>query len=369
MGAQKLERKLLVAIVAVVTVACGIAAFTSRGSGGSSSQGATGNIVTVEPDGGVSDAAGAATPADGGAAAGSDGTISVGTPDELAATDTTATDTAATNTVPEDPTTLDSAASAGEDLDGTPALGEGCRTRGETLRVGSSGDAVSCLQTALSNAGFYTGSISGSYDDATAVAVKALQTERKLYVDGVAGRESGLSLGIWPDEAAMVVHTPKPASGAKDTMGYRLSSVAVSGNDPAMPALPDNSGSGRRLVYERIAQRVWAVGSDGKVVRSWLVSGSQYNNEVPGTYQVYSKSNPSTAWNGKAILPKMVRYQKTTRGNIGFHGIPIHVEDGSPYMTDAELGTRLSGGCQRQADLDADFTWDFADVGTTVVVL
>jgi hypothetical protein len=32
------------------------------------------------------------------------------------------------------------------------------------------------------------------------------------------------------------------------------------------------------------------------------------------------------------------------------------------------LGTRLSGGCTRQADLDADFMWDFAQIGTTVIV-
>jgi lipoprotein-anchoring transpeptidase ErfK/SrfK len=38
-------------------------------------------------------------------------------------------------------------------------------------------------------------------------------------------------------------------------------------------------------------------------------------------------------------------------------------------MKDSELGQRLSGGCQRQADADATFMWDFAQVGTKVVVL
>ena len=37
-------------------------------------------------------------------------------------------------------------------------------------------------------------------------------------------------------------------------------------------------------------------------------------------------------------------------------------------MTEAELGTRLSGGCQRQANADARFMWNFAPVGTPVVV-
>jgi lipoprotein-anchoring transpeptidase ErfK/SrfK len=99
------------------------------------------------------------------------------------------------------------------------------------------------------------------------------------------------------------------------------------------------------------------------------VSGSQYNNEIPGTYQIYSRSEQSTAWNGRAILPYMIRWRQTEIGHIGFHGIPRHVEDGSPYQTEDELGTRLSGGCQRQSDPDARFLWAFAPVGTTVVVL
>jgi hypothetical protein len=65
----------------------------------------------------------------------------------------------------------------------------------------------------------------------------------------------------------------------------------------------------------------------------------------------------------------MVRWLKTDIGAIGFHALPLHVEDDSPYQTEAELGTRLSGGCQRQANLDAEFTWDFAQIGTKVVVI
>jgi lipoprotein-anchoring transpeptidase ErfK/SrfK len=123
------------------------------------------------------------------------------------------------------------------------------------------------------------------------------------------------------------------------------------------------------LVYDRNGQRIWAVGDDNVVIRSWLISGSKYNNETPGTHKVYSRSDVSTAWNGKAYLYKMVRWLKTDIGAIGFHALPIHVADNSPYQTDAELGQRLSGGCQRQANLDADFTWDFAQIGTPVVVI
>jgi lipoprotein-anchoring transpeptidase ErfK/SrfK len=182
----------------------------------------------------------------------------------------------------------------------------------------------------------------------------------------VVGRESALELGIWPDEESLVVRTPPPPPNTPDSMGFYLSPVASTGDDA--PPLPPNSGSGRRVVYDRAGQRVWAVDGDGRIVRSWLVSGSKFSNEEPGTHTVYSKSEMSTAWNGQAFLPKMIRYQQTDIGHIGFHGIPRHVSDNSPYQTTDELGTRLSGGCQRQHDLDAAFLWAFADIGTTVVV-
>lgn len=243
----------------------------------------------------------------------------------------------------------------------------GCKINKRELRLGDSGDAVTCLQQALVAGGFMTGSVSGQFDNATFSAVNKLQKEKDLFVDGMVGRETALALDIWPDEASLVIHTPPPAAGAVDLMGYPLSYVATSG--PDAPPLPPNSGSGKRVVYDRAGQRVWAVDANNRVIRSWLVSGSKYNNEVPGVHKVYSRSEVSTAWNGRAYLPHMIRWLKTDIGNIGFHGIPRHVSDGSRYEKDSELGTRLSGGCQRQADLDANFMWDFAQIGTTVVVL
>ena len=308
------------------------------------------------------------------AISGGSGTGASGSPDvdaspsvasTIAIAPPTATDTGATTTTPVDsaPPGTDASDLVGEDSSSSTS----CVMTERSLGGGSTGDSVTCLQTALAAAGYYTGPISGVYDNATSAAVKKLQTDRDLFVDGLAGRETGLSLGIWPDEQSMVIRTPAPAPGAVDSMGYLLSSVASTG--AGAPPLPANSGSGRRIVYERMGQRVWAVDENNNIIRSWLVSGSKYNNETPGTHEVYSRSDMSTAWNGRAYLPKMVRWLKTDIGAIGFHAIPIHKSDNTPYQTDAELGTRLSGGCQRQANLDADFMWDFAQIGTPVVVL
>ena len=273
-----------------------------------------------------------------------------------AVTTSTATDTAVTTT------TIAVGDLIGED----PASNEPCTIPMKALRPGTSGKNVVCLQEALVKNN-YLKTVTGTYDVTTQVAVTALQTEKDLFVDGIAGRETALALGIWPDENLLVVRTPPPAEGAKDSLGFLLSSVASTG--VSAPALPANSGSGRRLVFERAGQRVWAVSKNDEVIRSWLVSGSKYNNETVGTHQVYSRSEITTAWNGKAFLKKMVRWLKTEIGAIGFHQIPLRRSDNTVYQTEAELGTRLSGGCQRQAKLDADFLWSFAKIGTPVVVL
>ncbi len=236
------------------------------------------------------------------------------------------------------------------------------------MALGDSGASVECVQKALTAAGFYNGTISGTFDDATDLAARSFQGTEDLQVDGIVGGRTATSLGIWPGDESFVIRTPPPAAGATDLWGARLSSVATTGSDA--PPMPANSGqgTGKRVVYDRAGQRIWAIDDQERVVRSYLVTGSQYNNELPGVHKVYSKSEVTTAWNGQARLPLMVRWLDTERGAIGFHGIPTHISDGSAYQTDAELGQKLSGGCQRQSNLDAQFMWAFADIGTTVIV-
>jgi hypothetical protein len=242
----------------------------------------------------------------------------------------------------------------------------GCTIGALALRIGADGDGVACLQSALADAGHFSGTANGEFGQSTFDAVMKYQLAEDFFVDGVVGRETALGLLIWPDEESLVTRTPKPAAGATDLWGVKLSPVGTAGDDA--PPLPEDSGSGYRVVYDRAGQRVWAVDGDERIIRSWLVSGSTYGNEVPGNHEVYSRSEMSTAWNGKAYLPNMIRWLKTERGAIGFHGIPTKVSTGAVYQTSDELGTRLSGGCQRQDNLDASFLWGFAPIGTPVIV-
>lgn len=57
----------------------------------------------------------------------------------------------------------------------------------QTLREGSTGEAVQSLQTRLSDLNYYNANISGTYDAVTTTAIKAFQQRNGLTVDGVAG--------------------------------------------------------------------------------------------------------------------------------------------------------------------------------------
>ncbi|GAA5156537.1 hypothetical protein GCM10023340_44680 [Nocardioides marinquilinus] len=145
----------------------------------------------------------------------------------------------------------------------------------------------------------------------------------------------------------------------------------VESSEGGVPApLPADSGDGRRVVFSETEQRVWLVDDDGTVERTYLVSGSLTDNLDPGTYEVFSRSEDAIGIDGSE-MKLFVRFTRGPSGAaIGFHTIPTDPTDGDQRMqTIAQLGTPRSHGCIRQATPDAKAMWDFADDGTTVVVV
>jgi hypothetical protein len=131
--------------------------------------------------------------------------------------------------------------------------------------------------------------------------------------------------------------------------------------------LPARSGQGRRIVFSESRQRVWLVDAAGRVVRTYLVSGSVTDNLQPGRYAVYSRSRHAIGVDDSGTMEYFVRFTHGTEGAaIGFHTIPV--DDGRPVQTLAELGSPRSHGCIRQDRANAIALWDFAPVGTVVVV-
>jgi hypothetical protein len=148
--------------------------------------------------------------------------------------------------------------------------------------------------------------------------------------------------------------------------------AASAGSQPAAAsptAVPADSGSGRRIVFSQSLQRVWLLGQrPDDVQRTYLVSGSVTHNLQPGTYAVYSKARWAVGVEDSGVMQYFVRFTRGPTGAaIGFHSIPS--KNGVPLQTRAQLGTAQSHGCIRQNMPDAIALWNFAPIGTTVVVV
>jgi lipoprotein-anchoring transpeptidase ErfK/SrfK len=159
-----------------------------------------------------------------------------------------------------------------------------------------------------------------------------------------------------------------PASSSSSTGSSGSSASSASSHGVSSSALPAHSGSGQRIVYANKAERVWIVGSDGSVLRTYPVSGRAHIPN-PGTYHVYSKSvHTNAVTNVHETMDYMVRFTRAWNGTpVGFHTIPKI--NGVPVQSLDQLGTPLSASCIRQATPDAIYLYNFAAVGTTVVVL
>jgi hypothetical protein len=190
----------------------------------------------------------------------------------------------------------------------------------------------------------------------------------------VARDQTGLSdLADKADQANKAVLVLDSAQDEEQTGGETSSAPvtpATTGTpEPPDDSLPADSGEGYRVVFSEDRQRVWLVGEDDRVERTYLVSGSLYDNLDPGTYEVYSRSEQAYAFDGSGSMKYFVRFAEGDTGAaIGFHDIPLD-NDGDLVQTVDQLGTPQSHGCIRQERTDAIALWDFTEVGTTVVVV
>jgi lipoprotein-anchoring transpeptidase ErfK/SrfK len=137
-----------------------------------------------------------------------------------------------------------------------------------------------------------------------------------------------------------------------------------SGQQAAAPnPPPPSSGGEKRIVYSIPEQRMWLY--EGQTnISNYPVSGRR-DWPRPGNYEVFSKSEWAT--NGRVRMQYMVRFVRGRRLAIGFHSIPVGRR--GPIQTEGQLGTYRSAGCVRQKLSDAARMWEFAGIGTPVVVL
>ena len=177
------------------------------------------------------------------------------------------------------------------------------------------------------------------------------------------------------DNGEAAAGTSAGAPGRKDTKPKRPALLRAHSTvklertkapvNPRFSLPPADSGTGRRAVYCNSCQRVWLVEEDGWVYASYAVSGRR-NYPRNGTYKVIRRVNPG--WSKTLRLPYFVGFTYGNTTDVGFHGIPLE-SDGTPIQSESQLGTPRSHGCVRQSQATAQLLWNWASMGTKVVVI
>lgn len=129
---------------------------------------------------------------------------------------------------------------------------------GVTIRKGNTGDLVSEVQQQLKTLGYYTGSITGTYDNATVTAVKSFQKKSGLNADGACGAltQAALFSADAVPSGATARPDPTPSPTASPVPTYLTPSAQVKSG---------STGDNAKLVQQRLKELGYYTGSvDGK---------------------------------------------------------------------------------------------------------
>jgi hypothetical protein len=124
-------------------------------------------------------------------------------------------------------------------------------------------------------------------------------------------------------------------------------------------AVPARSGTGTRVVYSLGERRVWLVEENDQPTHTFRIVPSTVSPK-PGVYEVTSRSGRIQGSDGVPI-EHVVRFAKVGDVSIGFSA----AMDGSLQSPDPG---RKTGGV-RMKRVDGDAMWEFATIGSKVVVV
>lgn len=204
-----------------------------------------------------------------------------------------------------------------------------------------------------------------------AVALTATVSAVSLVREPATSATAGTGATVAETVAPVITAGTSQAEAATEEAVQAKKAAAVQAKQAAKaeasPPPPANSGEGRRIVFDQSDQRVWLIDADETVDRTYLVSGSRFDNLQPGSYAVQSRTRHATSFDYTGTMEYFVQFTTGQNAPIGFHSIPVY-NNGKPEQTIEQLGQALSAGCIRQEKSDAKYLWDWAPDGTPVVV-
>lgn len=215
------------------------------------------------------------------------------------------------------------------------------------LQYGSSGKTVKQLQQRLTDLGYYTGPVSGSFQGNTRNAVKKVQTQNAMKETGVVDEATWNLIFndvtiVMPDATAKPTPEPTPVPFAI-TVDVRNQAVTVYTRDE----------NGEYTVPVR--QMICSTGTKANPsdVGDWTLNGRKAN------WCVFPQWGNSYA-----------RYWTRINSSIAFHSVIYNAVNVMSMKTSSykKLGQRASHGCIRLTVADAKWIYDNVGKGTVVTI-
>ncbi|MBT3864880.1 L,D-transpeptidase [Candidatus Peregrinibacteria bacterium] len=125
--------------------------------------------------------------------------------------------------------------------------------------------------------------------------------------------------------------------------------------------------TGERSVEVDISDQKLYLKVGEHVVREFIISGGKASTPTPlGTYKITEKNEVRIGHSAPHYI--MPRFQRFTPQGAGLHALPSLATDGGVFWTEAleHLGQPASHGCVRMAPEDADFAFEFTELGDEI---
>ncbi len=134
----------------------------------------------------------------------------------------------------------------------------------------------------------------------------------------------------------------------------------------AVVAPPAPAPAAKSVVVDKSEQRAYLY-ENGQLINAFVVSTGQPGSETwEGTWHVRSKIPTAYAYTWNLQMPYWLGFYHTGYLENGFHALPI-LPDGS-ILWDGYLGTPVSYGCVILSHPDAATLYQWAEIGTEVIV-
>ncbi len=134
-------------------------------------------------------------------------------------------------------------------------------------------------------------------------------------------------------------------------------------------SVSDINLNGEKAMMVDLSDQTVNLTLDGRVVRTFRISTGAAATPTPvGETEIILKQEVRVGVKPPHYI--MPKYMMFRAGGYGFHALPSLGNDGGVFWTEARnhIGIPVSHGCIRMLPEEANFAYEFADIGTKVVV-